>query len=665
MDENQRPDPQDLLALINEQEETRGRLKIFFGAAAGVGKTYEMLLAARKLVHDGVDVVLGEIVTHNRKETEALLDGLEILPPKEIPYKGTTLKEFDIDAALLRKPTVMVIDELAHTNAPGSRHEKRWQDVEEILAAGISVYTAMNVQHLESANDVVAQITGVAVRETVPDSVFDKAYEVILVDLTPDELIQRLEEGKVYMPEQSRAALANFFRKGNLIALRELALRATAERVDAQMRKYRSAEAIKDVWPVAERILVCVGPHPMSYRLVRAARRMAAGLRAQWFTVYVETPGSSRMTDNDRNKITRTLQLAEQLGAQTTTLSGTNVQEEVLSYARRQNISKIIIGKPAKARWRERLFGSIVDDLIRKSGNIDVYVITGDHTGSAEPVQSTQHKPSFNYKSYLSSMLVIALATGLARLLSPHFHLVNVVMVYQLAVVIIAARWGRWPSIASSIMATLLFDFLFVPPYFSFNVSDTQYLLTLITMFLTALTISTLTSTVKQQAELARLRERHTSALYELTREQASALNKQGVLKVSLRHLNEAFACKSQAFLPTESGQLLPVREPDDTEIEIDSKELGVAQWVYLNKQSAGSGTKTLPGARSMYLPMKGTVNIVGVLGIRLPTDAPPLTPAELHLLETFVNQIAVTLERAILSEQLAQATGNLSTPRL
>ena len=660
MTDDERPDPQDLLARLQEEEAdlTRGRLKIFFGAAAGVGKTYEMLLAARKLMHDGVDIVAGYVVTHGRKETEALIEGLEVLPPKQVIYKGATLEEFDLDAALQRKPTVMIIDELAHSNVEGSRHEKRWQDVEEILEAGISVYTAMNVQHLESANDVVAQITGISVRETVPDSVFDKAYEVVLVDVTPDELIQRLQEGKIYIPEQSRFALNNFFRKGNLIALRELALRATAERVDAQMRKYRSAEAIKDVWPVAERILVCIGPHPLSYRLVRAARRMAAGLHAHWFTVYVETPATSKSSEKDRNRVARTLQLAEQLGSQTATLSGTNVQEELISYARRQNISKIIIGKPAKARWRERAFGSIVDELIRISGNIDVYVISGDPTAASEQFERATYRTKANYKRYVYALSVVAMATLIAGLIAPHFHLVNVVMVYQLAIVIIATRWGRAPSIVSSIVSTLVFDFLFVPPYFSFSVTDTQYILTLVAMLLTALTISTLTSTVRQQAEMARLRERHTSALYEMTRQQASALTKEAVLKVSLSHLNEVFACKSSAFLPSETGQLELLK--DLSNVEVDAKEFGVAQWVFMNKQSAGNGTKTLPGARSMYLPMRGTVGIVGVLGIKMTVPEQMLSPEELHLLETFVSQIAVTVERAILSEQLAQATGKL-----
>jgi len=659
MSDTDRPDPQDLLVRLQEEEaeQARGRLKIFFGAAAGVGKTYEMLLAARKLMQEGVDVVAGCVVTHGRLETEALLEGLEILPPRLIDYKGAKLEEFDLDLALKRHPTVILVDELAHSNAEGSRHEKRWQDVEELLWAGISVYTAMNVQHLESANDVVAQITGINVRETVPDSVFDKAYEVILVDLTPDELIQRLQEGRVYMAEQSRFALLNFFRKGNLIALRELALRATAERVDAQMRKYRNAESVKDVWPVAERILVCIGQHPLSYRLVRAARRMAAQLHAHWFTVYVETPENSKMSEKDRSRVARTLQLAKQLGAQTATLSGTNIPDEILSYSRRQNVSKIIIGKPAKARWLERLFGSIVDDLIRRSGNIDVYVITGNTVTAPENFEKRVYRSKVNYKRYLYAFLVVALATLIARLIAPHFHLVNVVMVYQLAIVIIATRWGRAPSIFSSVLSVLIFDFLFVPPYFSLNVADSQYFLTLASMLLTALTISTLTSTVQQQAEMARLRERHTSVLCEMTREQASALTKEGVLNASLRHLNEVFACKSAVFLPDDQGQLELVENL--SHFDVDVKESSVAQWSFINKQNAGHGTKTLPGAQGMYLPMRGAVGIVGVLGIRLMDLEQVLKPEELHLLETFASQIALTVERAILSEQLAKATGN------
>jgi two-component system, OmpR family, sensor histidine kinase KdpD len=651
-----RPDPEDLLARVQEEEaeQNRGRLKIFFGANAGVGKTYEMLLAGRKLVHDGVDVVAGYVVTHGRKETEALLDGLEILPAKMVEYKGAKIEEFDLDAALARNPTVILVDELAHTNAEGCRHEKRWQDVEELLDAGITVYTCMNVQHVETANDIVAQITGVTVRETVPDSIFDKAYEVVLIDLTPDELIQRMQEGKVYLPEQSQFALNNFFRKGNLIALRELALRITAERVDVQMRKYRSAEAVKNVWPASERILVCVGPNPLSYRLVRAARRMATGLHAQWFAISIDTPAHSRAPQKDRDRVTRTLRLAEQLGAHTATLNGTNVPEEVISYARRQNISKIIIGKPAKARWQEIVLGSVVDTLIRQSGNIDVYVISGD-PHQPEIAAHVVAPRQFNYRNYLYALIVVLFATLLASAMASQFKLINLVMIFQLAIVIIATRWGRGPSIFSSILSVLLFDFLFIPPVMSFSVTDSEYVITLVVMLFTALVISTLTSTIKDQVEMARLKERHTSALYAMTREQASALTKEGVLKVSLRHFNEVFSCKTAVFLPNDARQLVELK--DINSYDVDAKEFGVAQWVFINNQSAGHGTSTLPGAKGMYQPMQGAVGSVGVIGIMLDDLTKLLSLEEMHLLETFVSQIALTVERAVLSEQLAQAT--------
>ena len=652
---NERPDPEDLLARLQQEEAelVKGRLKIFFGANAGVGKTYEMLLSARKLLHDGVDVIAGCVVTHGRKDTEALLDGVTVLPPIRIEHRGVYVEEFNLDSALARHPSVILVDELAHTNCSGSRHQKRWQDVEELLEAGISVYTAMNVQHVESANDIVAQITGVTVKETVPDSFFDKAHEIVLIDLTPDELIQRMKEGKVYLPEQSKVALENFFRKGNLIALRELALRLTAERVDAQMQKYRDSQSVNNVWPASERILVCVGPNPLGYRLVRAARRMASGLHAQWFTVSVETPTYSQLAKSQRDRVTRTLRLAEELGSQTSTLTGTNIPDEIISFARRQNISKIIIGKPEKPRWREQLFGSVVDTLIRQSGNIDVYVITGD--SSVAEGKSISQPQKFVIAPYFFALSVVALATAIDVFLFPYLRIVNLVMILQLAVVIVATRWGRGPSIFSSVLSVLCFDFLFIPPYWSFSVGDTEYLLTLFVMLLTALILSTMTSTIKKQAEMARLRERHTSALYAMSREQASALTKEGVLKASMRHFNEVFSCETAIFLKDDDKKLIELKELST--YEVDAKELGVAQWVFINDQSAGRGSKTLPGARGLYQPMRATVGKVGVIGIMRKIDQNELTLEESHLMETFIGQIAQAVERAMLSEQLAKAT--------
>ncbi len=396
-----RPDPDQLLERVRADEvrQARGKLKVFFGAAAGVGKTYAMLEAARARQAAGVDVVIGWVETHGRAETEALLPGLERLPPRTVEYRGATLREFDLDAALARRPALILVDELAHTNAPGSRHAKRWQDVTELLATGIDVYTTLNVQHIESLNDVVARVTGVPTRETVPDSILEAADEVELVDLPPDDLIQRLRDGKVYVPAQAGEAVRKFFRKGNLIALRELALRTTAARVDAQMEVYRRDHAVPGIWPVAERILVCVSPSPLAARVVRAARRMAAGLRAEWVVVNVETPATARLSEADRDRVIQTLRLAEQLGAETVTLTGHDVPAEVLAYARRRNVTRIVLGKPARPRWRELLFGSVVNELVRRSGDIDVYVITGEHEGP-QPPAAGRPAPPVGWRGY-------------------------------------------------------------------------------------------------------------------------------------------------------------------------------------------------------------------------------------------------------------------------
>src|SRR5262252_8850135 len=460
---DQRPDPDALLTRLQAEEaqQSRGKLKIFFGATAGVGKTYDMLEAAHERRKEGIAVVVGWVDTHGRAETEALLEGLEILPRRAVAYRGATLNEFDLDAALARRPALLLVDELAHTNAAGSRHTKRWQDVEELLDAGIDVYTTVNVQHLESLNDVVAQITGVLVHETVPDSILERADEVELIDLPPDDLLQRLREGKVYIPEQAQRAIEHFFRKGNLIALRELALRRTADRVDAQMQVYRRHHAIADTWPTTERLLVCVSPSPLSRRLVRAARRMAARLRAEWLAVYVETPAQLRLPEADRERVVNTLRLAEQLGAETVTLSGHNVSEELLTYARTRNVSKIVVGKPLRARWREIVFGSVVDELARNTDDIDVYVISGEHDDSRPPSRRLPERPS-NGSAYGWSVLVVMLCTVLAWLLLPALEKANLVMVYLLGVIAVAMRGGRFAAILASVLSVAAFDVFFV-----------------------------------------------------------------------------------------------------------------------------------------------------------------------------------------------------------
>ncbi len=648
-----RKSPEEILARIKQEEATQGKghLKIFLGASAGVGKTYTMLEDARNLLKEGADIVGGMVVTHGRKETEALLDGIPIMPPKVIAYKGTSLQEFDLDGVLERKPEVVLVDELAHTNAPGSRHEKRWQDVEELLQAGVDVLTTVNIQHLESVNDLVAQITGVQVRETVPDSVFENANEIELVDLPPDELIQRLNEGKIYIAETAKTALENFFKKRNLIALRELALRITANRVDAEMLKYRQNEAVQEVWPVTGRILVCVGPSPLSARLVRATKRIAVNQRAEWIAAYVETPDSAaRLSEADRRRVTHTLRLAQRLGAQTATLSGSNVAEELVKYAQRLNASQIVIGKPAQPRWREILFGSVVDDLVRGSGNIDVYVITGDKKAPEE--RTDEYKPpSINWRHYIYSLTLVASVTVVAKLLLHRLEPVNLAMLYLLGIVFVAVNFGKGPSVVAAVLGVAAFDFFLVPPYLSFAVTDGQYMITFVVMLTVGLVLSTLTSTVKQQAVLARKKERQTAALYAMSREQATAMSTKQVVEISLMHIAESSESKVVLFLADKDRRLFQVCK-DQNGFPIDSKELGVAQWVFINEQPAGATTATLAGANAVYVPLMGTRGAIGVIGVAPRSYERFGQPDEMHLFETFVSQTALAVERAQLSER-------------
>lgn len=660
-----RPDPDDLLARLRaaETKQTRGRLKVFFGPAAGVGKTFAMLEAAHERQAAGVDVVGGWIDTHGRAETEALLAGLEVLPRRPIAYRGTTVAEFDLDAALARRPALILVDELAHTNAPGARHAKRWQDVEELLQAGIDVYATVNVQHLESLNDVVAQITGVVVRETVPDSILEQADEVELIDLPPDELLQRLRQGKVYIPHQAEQALRSFFRKGNLIALRELALRRTADRVDAQMQAYMHDHAIPQTWPAAERILVCISPSPLAIRLVRAARRMATGFRAEWIVAYVETSTQLRLPEAAHDRVVRTLRLAEQLGAETVTLSGQNVSDEILTYARARNVTRIIVGKPTHPRWRDLLFGSMLDALVRGSGQIDVHVISGEPEETPTVARPTLARTSA-WTAYALAFAVVVAITLVCLLAPPFFAEANLIMLYLLGVVLVAARLGRGPSVLASLLSVAAFDFFFVLPYLTFAVSDTQYVITFAVMLTVALVISTLTTRLGLQARAAREREQRTAALYALSRDLASTRGTIPLLEAATRHAGDLFHGQVSAFLLDPAGKLsLVAAYPAQS--ESDTAEQGVAQWAYDHGQMAGLGSDTLPGARALYVPLVAAQGAVGVLGIR-PADARTIqAPEQMHLLETFANQTAVAVERTRLAEDAERRQVQIETERL
>jgi two-component system sensor histidine kinase KdpD len=661
-----RPDPDQLLARVKEQEARagRGKLKVFFGAAAGVGKTYAMLEAARAQRAAGVEVVVGVVETHRRAETEALLEGLEILPRRRMAYQSTVLDEFDIDAALARRPGLLLVDELAHTNAPGSRHAKRWQDVVELLDAGLDVYTTLNVQHLDSLNDVVARITGIVVRETVPDSVLEQADEVELVDLSAADLRRRLKEGKVYIAEAAAEAAENFFREGNLIALRELALRRTAERVDATMQRYREEHAIGAVWPVAERVLVCIGPSPASARLVRAARRLAAQLEAPWVAAYVQTPAQRNLSTEDRARVAETLRLAESLGAETVTLTGTRMSDEILAYARARNVTKIVIGKPTRGVWQRVFLGSIVDALVRGSGEIDIYVISGDGIPAPAPRARRLRAPAADPLPYAAAVGAVAASTALAWLMFPRFELSNIVMIYLLGVVVVAMRFGRAASALASILSVAAFDFVFVPPYFTFAVSDSQYMITFAVMLVVALVISGLTVRSRDQAQAARTQERRTAVLYSLSRELAASRGLDTLLELALRHLLEVFGGRIVILLPGADGRLVQ-RAGQLAPFNMDATDFAVAQWAFEHRQAAGAGTDNVPGAQMRFEPLSSSRGVVGVLGIR-PTEPHAFdAPEEEHLLETFASLVAVALDRALLADEAQAAQVRMEAERV
>ncbi len=661
----ERPSSEQLLARIRDEDvrRARGRLKAFFGATAGVGKTFAMLEQAQARKRDGVDVVVGWAETHGRKETEALLVGLERLPAREYPYRGTVLRDFDLDAAIERKPALLLLDELAHTNAPGARHAKRWQDVEEILAAGIDVYTTVNVQHLESLNDVVARITGVVVRETVPDRILVEADEIELVDLTADDLLQRLRDGKVYVPTQAERAVRGFFRKGNLIALRELALRWTAERVDAQMQTYKRDQGISGVWPIAERILVCISSSPNAARVVRAVGRSAVAIQAEWIVLHVEKPGRIGESSSDQERVAEIFRLAERLGAQTARIIGEKVSDEILAFARARNVTRIVIGKPMTSKWRDRLLGSVADGLIRNGDDMDVSVIQGsseDEPPTPRP-RIRLHSP---VRSYLLAIGVMALATGLARLMFPTFSPPNLVMIYLLGVVFVAIVWGRGPAMLASLLGVVAFDFFYVPPQFSLTVDDSEYFVTFGVMLVVGLSISSLAIRLRQQAESHRLRQERTAALYRMSREFARSLTVEDVVKRAEYHLGEVFSSEVWMLLPDGQGGLIQAPGITST-LPLDPKELEVALWVFAHGQSAGLGTETLSQAKAMYIPLVTSRGSVGVVGL-FPLDGPPpRDPEQMHLLEAFADQTALVIERATLAREAQEAQVRAESERL
>lgn len=645
-DPDARPNPDRLLSMFRKEENAsdKGRLRVFLGMAPGVGKTFAMLEAVRLKLAEGVDAVVGVVETHGRMETEALLEGLEILPRRRTEYKGHSLEEFDLEKALERRPALVVVDELAHTNAPDSRNAKRWQDVEVLLEHGISVWTAMNIQHLASLNDVVKRITGVHIGETVPDSLLEIAESVLLVDLTPEDLRQRLKEGKVYIPKRADVAMANFFTPGNLIALREIALRATAQRVNAEVLAYRNDSETRAIWPTSERILVCVGPSPSSASLVRAAKRLATGLNAPWLALFIH--GAISSTDHDR--AFRNLELAEELGAETFVLLGKNVPQEVIAFARRHNITKIVIGKPVRRSWRDYLRGSPVDKIILLSEDIDIYVIRGD--GDASPsTPAVSGAERSHWRHYACSACLVAVCTLAGFLMRPHAAANDVIMVYLVGVIASALWLSRGAAIFSSVASVLIFDFCFMEPRFSFSIGDLHNLFTFAVMLATALVMSSMAWKIKRQADNAGALEWQSSSLAGLTRKLLSARGEDEMFAVAGEHLLRTFGMGAGFLIPDGKGGLIEKARSAGAP-NINAKHLSIATWVMNNGEAAGKDSRRLPDSEFKFLPMKAEGRTLGVIALKeVSPEAAEMshTAERRRLLEVFASEIAKAMLRA------------------
>ncbi|EPK7282559.1 TPA: two-component system sensor histidine kinase KdpD [Citrobacter farmeri] len=649
-----RPDPDRLLEQAVSPH--RGKLKIFFGACAGVGKTWAMLAEAQRLRAQGLDILIGVVETHGRKETAALLDGLSILPLKRQARHGRHISEFDLDAALARRPALILMDELAHSNAPGSRHPKRWQDIEELLDAGIDVFTTVNVQHLESLNDVVSGVTGIQVRETVPDPFFDAADEVVLVDLPPDDLRQRLKEGKVYIAGQAERAIEHFFRKGNLIALRELALRRTADRVDDQMRAWRGRPGEEKVWHTRDAILLCIGHNTGSEKLVRTAARLASRLGSVWHAVYVETPALHRLPEKQRRNILHALRLAQELGAETATLSDPSEDKAVVRYAREHNLGKIVLGRTTTRRWWHR--DSFADRLAKRAPELDLMVVALDDPPvraltSMPDTRAFKDKWRVQIQGGLVAVALCALTTFIASQWLSAFDAANLVMLYLLGVVVIALFYGRWPSVFATFISVISFDLFFIAPRGTLAVSDVQYLLTFGVMLTVGLVVGNLTAGVRYQARVARYREQRTRHLYEMSKALAMGRSAQDIATTSEQFIASTFHARSQILLPDEEGKLTALTHQHGMTPWDDA----IARWSFDKGQPAGAGTDTLPGVPYQILPLRSADKTHGLVVVEPGNLRQLMIPEQQRLLETFTLLVANALERLTLtaSEELAR----------
>jgi two-component system sensor histidine kinase KdpD len=655
MEKESRPEPEALLA--EAAKEGRGRLKVFLGAAPGVGKTYAMLEAAQRRRADGIDVVVGIVETHGRAETERLTVGLKVLPRSQIPYAGRMLAEMDLDGILARKPKLALVDELAHTNVPGSRHAKRWQDVEELLAAGIDVYSTLNIQHLESLNDVVARIARVKVRETVPDKVLELADEIELIDLPPEELIERLREGKVYIHDQIARAIQNFFSKGNLTALRELAMRVAADRVDAQMAAHMRSHAIPGPWPAQDRVLVCINEAPVSKALVRAAKRMAERSRTEWLAASVVTPASEHLSDAAKDSIADTLRLAETLGAEIATINAeSHIADEILIFARSRNVSRIVIGRP-----RPRFFTAwflretVAEEIIRKAEDFEVTIISADPEEARKSViRGPRVTPERDPKAYLWATIAVAASTGVAILVNRLFPVESLSLFFLVAVLGVAARFGLWPSVYASVLAFLGYNFFLTEPFYTFEVQHQNVVLTLFLFLIVAIVTGNLAARLRNQAKAQRAIAKRTANLFDFSRKVASVASLDDVVWAAVHHVASTMQCASLILMPDGSGKLSIIGgyPPED---QLDARDWGAAEWAWDKVEPAGWLSATLPSASWLFLPMKSADKCHGVLGVRF-GERQYITTDEHRLLDSLVDQVAIAIERTKLSADIEQS---------
>jgi len=668
-DSENRPSPEALLEAARREERRIGKLRIFVGAAPGVGKTYEMLQQAHARKNDGYDVVVGVVETHGRRETEALLSGLEVIPRRRLQYRGQWFEEMDLDAIIARRPQIVLVDELAHTNVEGSRHPKRYLDVEELMSHGIDVYTTVNIQHIESLNDVVAQITHVRVRETVPDAVFDRADAVELVDLTPDDLIQRLKEGKVYVPKQAERALEHFFSPANLTALRELALRRTAERVDEQLLSEMQAHAIQGPWAAGERILVCISEDPRCAGLVRYAKRLADRLHGPWVALYVEGRRSLQLSEVERDRIADTLRLAEALGGEAITLPASDhrIADDVINYAQANNITQIIIGKSERTRWFEIVHGSVVHDLVRRSGNISVHVISGD-TIAGEPIPKKSTRPAereeaFDPRPYGAALAAVAVALGIAALIRGWIGSSNSDLVFLTAVVAVAVRFGLLPSLLASVASALAYNFFFLSPKYEFTIADPHNFTAFGFFILVAIIVSTVAARGRTQTVALMDRARTTESLYAFSRKLAGTATLDDVLWATA--YQTALMLKVRVVLLLPEGNSIAVKAGYPPEDTLDDADIAAAKWAWDNNRVAGRGSETLPGAKRLFLPLHTGRGAIGVMGIDSDKPGPLLTPDQRRLVDALRDQAALAIERVKLVEEMDRVERAAETERL